>query len=85
MTFSFLRRRERSSWGVLVPSPGQKGAPACLLGLLTAWGRLLLMLEGQVILPSFFVYQVLELFNLSVFNFIKPRLTYLVNEAPGIL
>ena len=34
--------------------PGGKGsAPTCLLGLLATWGRLLLLLEDQVIFPSF--------------------------------
>ena len=33
--------------------PWGRGVPACLFGLLPAWGGLLLMLEYQVIFPSF--------------------------------
>ena len=61
---------------------GQGGClPACLFGLLPAWGRLLLLLEDQVIFPSFSLTKFWELFNLSKFDFVKPSFTYLMNEA----
>ena len=77
-TFSFLRRRERSSWGVLVPSLGGRGVPACLLGLLTAWGRLLLLLEDQVIFPSFLFtkfWNFLICLFLTLLNLVSPTLS----------
>ena len=62
-----------------MPSLWGRGVPACLPV------RVVNYLGKIVRKPSYtsflFVYQVLELFNLAVFNFIKPSFTYRVNEA----
>ena len=77
-TFSLPRRSERSCWGVLMPSPGGRGVPACLLGLLTTWGRLLLLLEDQVIFPSFLFtkfWNFLIYLFLTLLNLVSPTLS----------
>ena len=61
-----------------MPSSGGRGAPACLLGLLTAWGRLLLMLEDQVIFPSFLFtkfWNFLICLFLTLLNLVSPTLS----------
>ena len=58
--------------------PGGKGAPACLLGLLTAWGRLLLLLQDQVIFPSFLFtkfWNFLIFLFLTLLNLVSPTLS----------
>ena len=52
--------------------------PACLLGLLTAWGRLLLLLEYQVIFPSFLFtkfWNFLICLFLTLLNLVSPTLS----------
>ena len=44
-------------------------------------GKIVIIVRKPSYISFLFVYQVLELFNLPVFNFIKPSFTYLVNEA----
>ena len=64
--------------GVLMPSPGGRGVPACLLGLLTTWGRLLLLLDNQVIFPSFLFtkfWNFLICLFLTLLNLVSPTLS----------
>ena len=66
--------------GVLLPSLGGKGVPACLFGLLPAWERLLLLLllEYQVIFPSFLFtkfWNFLICLSLTMLNLVSPTLS----------
>ena len=67
-------------WGVLVPSLGEGGT--CLpVRIVKYMGNTVIIVRRPSYISFLFVNQVLELFNLPVFNFNKPSFTYLVNEA----
>ena len=54
------------------------GEGGCLFGLLPAWGRLLLLLEDQVIFPSFLLskfWNFLICLSLTLLNLVSPTLS----------
>ena len=64
--------------GGVAAFPGGKGVPACLFVLLPAWGRLLLLLEYQVIFPSFLFnkfWNFLICLSLTLLNLVSPTLS----------